>query len=403
MPTVSVLIPSYNHEKFVKECIQSILDQTFQDFEIVITDDGSTDRTVEIIESFDDPRITLFKHSINKGACIATNNCILNSSGKYISMLSSDDAWYPEKLEVQVRYLDKHPEIAAVFGKVEWIDEESNPITDKSFPYMDLFDVENRTRFDWLRFFFEQGNSLCHPCSLIRRDVYDDVGFFNPDYGSLPDFDMWIRICLKYEIEVLDQQLIRFRMISDQSNASGNTLTTHIRNRFEYGQSLNHYLMIKDPDEFLMVFPNAEKFGEITEDTLPYFLARLALESNADFKTVWGIDLLYSMLQDETMAQVLRDRYHFSHLDFIRLTGQHDPLQLSLLLSKAYTPYTLSQWVSLLPIVFMSSMRRIAPSWFKSLVKGMYRAGRSKSTVFGLMKRITPESLKEIFRRMRIY
>ncbi|HSE39385.1 MAG TPA: glycosyltransferase family 2 protein, partial [Acidobacteriota bacterium] len=98
MPTVSVIIPSYNHERFVQECIQSVLNQTFQDFEIIITDDASIDRTVEIIEQFDDPRIKLFKHSINQGVSIAANNCIKHAKGKYIAWLSSDDAWYSEKL-----------------------------------------------------------------------------------------------------------------------------------------------------------------------------------------------------------------------------------------------------------------------------------------------------------------
>src|SRR5436190_19138080 len=143
-PLVSVIIPSYNHEKFVKECIESVLNQTFQDFEIIITDDSSTDRTVEIIKSFKDPRIKLFVHSQNRGACVATNNCIRHSKGRYIAMLSSDDAWYPEKLTIQVRYMEDHPNIAAVFGKVDWIDENGNFITDEDFPFGNTFNAQNR-------------------------------------------------------------------------------------------------------------------------------------------------------------------------------------------------------------------------------------------------------------------
>src|SRR5215207_6745619 len=157
MPSVSVIIPAYNHEKFVAECIQSVLNQTFQDFEIIITDDASTDRTVEIIESFDDSRIKLFKHSKNQGVSIAANNCILHAGGRYIAWLSTDDAWYPEKLEIQVRYLDEHPEIGGAFGKAAWIDESGNLITDNSFPYLDVFNVPNRSRVEWLRYFFLTG------------------------------------------------------------------------------------------------------------------------------------------------------------------------------------------------------------------------------------------------------
>ena len=123
MPLVSVIIPSYNHEKFVRECIQSVLDQTFQDFEIIITDDASTDHTVEIIEQFEDSRIKLFKHSTNQGVSVAVNNCIRHASGRYFAWLSTDDVWYREKLEIQVRYLNEHPNVGVVFGKVDWIDE----------------------------------------------------------------------------------------------------------------------------------------------------------------------------------------------------------------------------------------------------------------------------------------
>jgi glycosyltransferase involved in cell wall biosynthesis len=121
-PTVSVIIPSYNHERYVKECIESVLSQTYQDFEIIITDDGSTDRTVKIIKNFSDPRIKLFVHTKNRGACIAANNCIKHSIGKYIAMHSSDDAWYEEKLEIQIKYLEDHPRIAAVIGLMKTAD-----------------------------------------------------------------------------------------------------------------------------------------------------------------------------------------------------------------------------------------------------------------------------------------
>jgi len=251
-PTVSVIIPSYNHEKFVGECIQSVLDQTYQDFEIIITDDGSSDRTVEIIKNFDDPRIKLYKHSTNKGASIATNNCILNASGKYIATLNSDDAWYPEKLGLQVKFLDENQEIGVVFGKVKWVDEFGELVVVNKFPFMDVFNVKNRNRFEWLNHFFYKGNCLCHPCSLVRRECYTKVGLFNPALANLPDFDFWIRICLNYEIRVLDQKLMRFRLMNNQTSASSVSNSNLIRLRFEFKQVLNHYLNIKQLEVFFV-------------------------------------------------------------------------------------------------------------------------------------------------------
>lgn len=331
MPTVSVIIPSYNHERFIRECIQSALDQTYQDFEIIITDDGSTDHSVKVIKSFNDSRIKLFKFQKNQGACVAANNCILHSKGKYIAMLSSDDVWYSQKLSVQVKYLNEHPEVAAVFGKVEWIDESGNLITDGKFPYRDTFNVTNRTRFEWLRYFFEQGNCLCHPCSLVRRECYSEVGMLNPALAGLPDFDLWIRICLKYEIKVLDQKLIRFRRIAEGINASGDNIKNRIRNRYEHRQILNHYLKIKEPDELLLIFPYAVRYGKVEADLIHYFLGRIAIDSGWDLKMLWGLDVIYNVIQDERLSKILNEKYKFSYLDFINLVSECDIHRISLL------------------------------------------------------------------------
>lgn len=328
-PIVSVVIPSYNHERFVKECIKSVLNQSFQDFEIIITDDGSIDRTVKIIKGFRDPRIKLFVHAENKGACVAANNCIKHAKGRYIAMLSSDDIWRPEKLAVQVKYMDEHPGIAAVFGKVDWIDENNDLITHEAFPYKDVFEVKNRTRHEWLGHFFLFGNCLCHPCSLIRKEAYDEVGLLNPAFANIPDFDLWIRLCLKYDIHILDQRLIYFRRMNEEKNASGDNLANRVRNRFEYKQVLNNYLKIQDPKELLLIFPEAVKYGKVWRDLIPFFLGRIAIDSGVDFMMLWGLENIYTLLGNKITAQKLERQCDFTHLDFIRLAGECDPYKVS--------------------------------------------------------------------------
>jgi glycosyltransferase involved in cell wall biosynthesis len=336
MPTVSVIIPSYNHEKFVAECIQSVLDQTFQDFEIVITDDASTDRTVEIIEGFDDKRIKLFKHSTNRGVSITANNCIRHASGRYIAWLSTDDAWYPEKLKVQVRYLDEHPGLGVVFGKVDWIDEAGELITDQSFPYQNIFNVHNRTRVEWLRQFFLAGNCLSLPCSLVRKECFADVGLFNPAYAKILDLDLWIRICFKYDIEILDQRLLKNRWLGDEKNASGGTLKNRTQVQLEHKHSLDHYLNITDPDEFLSVFPDAINYGKVTSDIIPYFLGRIAIRSGSDYKILWGLDVISALLQDENKVRNLENHCNFAHLDFLKLSNECDPFNLQQLAEREH-------------------------------------------------------------------
>lgn len=328
-PTVSVVIPSYNHENFIQECIQSVLNQTFQDFEIVITDDGSSDNTIAKIQEFSDKRIKLFKFPINSGASIAANNSILNSSGKYIAMLNSDDVWFPDKLAIQVDYLEKNQNIAAVFGKANFINNANRKLTKFSL-YKDVFNVANRTRQEWLRFFFLTGNCLCHPCSLVRRDAYFDVGLLNPAFSGLPDFDLWVRLCLKYDIHVLDQELINFRILNETMNASGDNINNRIRNKFEYKQILNNFLSIKKPEELRLIFPEAIKYGEISSELIPYFLGRIAIQSGIDFKLLWGLEVIYSLLQNKETSHQLKLNSNFTFVDFYKLTLQSDVFKTSI-------------------------------------------------------------------------
>ena len=329
MPTVSVIIPSYNHEKYVGECIQSVLDQSYQDFEIIITDDGSTDRTVEIIANLHDPRIKLFRHSENKGAPASMNNCISHARGKYIAPLGSDDAWYPHKLEMQVEYMHAHPEIAVLFSKVDWMDETGLLIPDEENAYKAVFDVENRTRFEWLRHFFQQGNCLNMPSSLIRSTCFKEIGLLNPLLAALHDFDLWVRICLEHDIMILDEKLVRYRWMSDHSNASGDNLKSRLRSRFEYKQLLNDYLKIKDTDELLLIFPQAAEYGKITPDLIPYFVARLALDRGMDFAGLWGLEVIEQLLKNEKTASKLEKYCDFTYPNFAGLTGEFDAFNLA--------------------------------------------------------------------------
>jgi glycosyltransferase involved in cell wall biosynthesis len=113
---VSVIMTSYNHEQFVAAAIQSVLDQTFHDWELVIRDDGSTDGTSQVIASFDDPRIRYLGSGSNLGASLSANVCIEAARAPYVAILCSDDIFLPEKLARQVEFLDEHPEVAALFS-----------------------------------------------------------------------------------------------------------------------------------------------------------------------------------------------------------------------------------------------------------------------------------------------
>ena len=326
---VSIIMPSYNHEKYIKEAIDSVLSQTFQDFEIVITDDGSVDGTVDEVRKFDDPRIKLFVFDKNQGACAAAAKCIEESSGDYIAMMSSDDIFMPEKLEKQVAFLDANPNIGAVFGYAEFIDEDGGPYSGKSSYFTkNVFAAENRSRHEWLRYFFQGANCLCHPTLLIRRECYDKVGVYDKRLAQLPDLDFWIRLCMAYDIHIMQEPLIKFRLRAGNMNASASRPDTKNRNIFEGPQLLKNYFKLTNRDELLKVFPEAEKYGEsFDEDMVPYLVSRVIIDDDSNerispLRYYFALNVIYEMLGNNEKRNKLLEYYGFDYAEFIKLSGK---------------------------------------------------------------------------------
>lgn len=330
MPRVSVIMPSYNHEKYVAEAVQSVLDQDYDDFELVITDDGSTDGTVDVIKGFSDPRVKLFVFEENRGAGPAARKCLDEARGEYVAVLSSDDAFLPGKLERQVRFLDEHPGVAAAFGYAKIIGEEGEEFEDEDHFYYNIFRQPNRTRHEWLRRFFFKGNCLCHPSALIRRKLYDEIGYYDERYHQLPDFDFWVRTCLRHDIHVLPEELIKFRVRAGEANVSGSRPEVHKRSHYEMSRIFRHYLEIDSPEDLLKVFPEAAEYGEVKKELIPYFVARVAIDhaTTHPLHEMLGLDILFDLLGDGKTAERLEREYGFRHRDFIKLTGEHDVFNL---------------------------------------------------------------------------
>lgn len=301
MPKVTVKIPSYNHGKFIGKAIQSILDQTFQDFEILIVDDCSPDNSVEVIKSFNDPRIKLIVNEKNMGACYGHNLMIDMAQGEYIALLNSDDIWLPNKLEKQVKFLDENHNYGAVFGLIKAIDETGKDLEDKSHLINSVFKQKNKSRYEWLNYFWHHGNCLCHPSILIRKEVYSTVGYYNPVLATLPDFEMWVRVCMRYDIFIIQEPLLKFRVLDGEKNESGVNPRTIISAQFEFKQILNHYLNLTD-DEF------AKIFNKPVEQSVVFSLAKMGVNNpTGRFMQLWGLDVLYEQLLLNKDIMPIRD------------------------------------------------------------------------------------------------
>lgn len=331
-PKVSVLLTSYNHAKYLRESIESVLYQTYKDFELIIWDDASTDDSWNIISSYTDERIRGFRNETNQFIEYIRKAISEMAEGEYIAIHHSDDVWEAKKLEKQVAFLDAHPEIGAVFSNALIIGENSELLEDKSHPYYSVFDQPNRNRHEWLNFFFYHGNALCHPSVLIRKECYSECGLYRYGLAQLPDFDMWVRLCFKYDIHILPEKLVRFRVRANEANASANIPDARIRQQFELFQIYNNYRNINSAEEMIKIFPNAEKYLAGQDGDLGFALGMVFLEASKFKPTnLFGLELLFEALNDPERAKKITELYGFTSKDFINLTANNDIFAVDLL------------------------------------------------------------------------
>lgn len=343
MPKVSILLTSYNHAPFLAEAIDSVLAQTFKDYELIIWDDNSTDDSWQIIQSYTDARIKAYRNPVNRGPVYGVNKTIFEvATGEFFAMHHSDDVWVANKLEKQLACFDQHPEIAAVFTHVQAIAEEGFDLDDEDHLICKVFDQPNRTRHQWLRHFLLHGNALCHPSVLIRRNAYSECGPYSEALWQLPDFDMWVRLLLRHDIYVLPEKLTKFRVLNSEANTSGNRPENRMQWAFEFPQVLNHYRSIQSLEELLKVLPEAALFERGSETMVSYALAQTILKlTEIPTAHLFALNLLYEQLNSPVNQIHLRRLYDFGPLELARLTRKYDPYSQGECLERTLTEQSL--------------------------------------------------------------
>jgi len=210
MPKVSVIIPVYNAETFLSETIESVITQTYADWEIVAVDDGSTDRSGEILRKYEQ-RLPQKFHVIvqqNSGTSAARNTAIKASKGEYIAFLDHDDLWLPEKLEKQVELLDSNKKRGMVYSDNYVIDSNGNLKKKSLLPYRTFRGCVFNELF--------HRNFIALLTVVIRKEVLNKVGMFNPKYKIAEEYDLFLRIAEHYLIDFVEQPLAKYR-VHDES------------------------------------------------------------------------------------------------------------------------------------------------------------------------------------------
>ena len=227
LPKVSICIISYNHAAFLPTTIESALAQSYEDFEIVLVDDGSSDGSLAIAESYaaKHPNFRVFTHPnhINKGISATINLTIEKSSGEYISILGSDDAFFDYTITEQAKFLDNNSEAGMVCGISQFIDADGNRLPQ-------TFGEDIWSKPDFLNTMF-WGNRVSAPTVMMRRRCYEEVGLYDETL-AYSDWEMWLRLLLlsEWKVGFIDKPLALYRVHDENVSLNKSLIVNYKRN-----------------------------------------------------------------------------------------------------------------------------------------------------------------------------
>ena len=320
---VSVIIPAYNHQNFIKQCIESVINQTYRNLEIIIQDDCSTDNTLKEIKKIKDKRVKVVSSKKNQGIVDTLNDLTKLCHGDYVAVIGSDDIWYPNKIERQVNILKNNPNLGCVFTEADIIDEKG-VLYDDEFSNA-LFLNNNMTWGQRIKLFFERGNYLCHSSSLIPINVIKEIGEYNKTYRQLHDYDYWTRIILKYDIYIINEKLVGYRRLQN-NNVSISCVSNKnmIRTfnelyfiQFNMIKNLNDYLFI---DAFNCLFKN--KNSKTKEEIIcEKFFLLLKLGYGGAINKQYALSFMFEHEDKNKIFDVLNKKFSYTLNDFYEETG----------------------------------------------------------------------------------
>jgi glycosyltransferase involved in cell wall biosynthesis len=227
-PKVSVCMPVYNGSDYIAEAIESVLEQTYKDFSLIVCDNCSTDNTEEIARNFRDSRITYVRNPRNLGPVANANRCLELAEGEYVCIFHHDDVMLQDNLERKVRLLDEHPKAGFVHSNIILIDPLGNVIAQQIWNEDSRKDYMEDGLAVFYRFVksFHLSSNIFIGSVLARRSCYERVGGFNPDLPHCNDGEMWMRMLLFYNIACIGKPLVKYRVHATSASSSWGDYTS---------------------------------------------------------------------------------------------------------------------------------------------------------------------------------
>ena len=328
-PLVSVIMPCFNHEKYVAEAIESVLNQTYDNIEFIALDNGSTDGSYEVMKRYEDRLAKLLhfeKNDLGKAREALQRNC----TGEYIAFMTSDDVWLPEKLEKQMRIFREKKDVKACFTWANLIDDDSRIISSGG---NNIFCERNRSREEWIERLFLYGNCLAYPSTVVERECYcQGLPKLKP-FFQLSDKYLWLLYLLEHNIYLLEEPLVNYRWHTAGANRNSSAPTEAVSVRTNSERAMvAEYIMEQMPNKlFLRTFgkymqnPDAVTHEEILCEK--FFLLMAMAQVNPCLEQA-VIDFYYRNSNyvpgvGYRLIIALQEKYNFSHLNFQEYCGSH--------------------------------------------------------------------------------
>ena len=198
-------MPVYNGANFLPQTLNSVLEQTFNNWELIIINDASTDNSPLIINDFkrDDKRISLLENNRRLGVAASLNKALQTAKGKFIARIDADDTWDKTKLEKQLAYLEKYPDIDLLATQFVFLDEIKKKRIHKS---------QHNSEYEVNANSLVKKNFICHSSILVKAEVINELGGYNEKYKNSEDYDLWLRLLTRYNATILNEPLVKYRI-----------------------------------------------------------------------------------------------------------------------------------------------------------------------------------------------
>ena len=313
-PLISICAPCFNHQKYIPYFMETLLKQEFQNWELIITDDCSTDDSWSVLQQYTyDSRIKIFKNDTNRHLCQTMNNSFLHAKGKYICIMYTDDAFVEGKLKHDFEFLEKNTDISVLYNDLIAIGENNEILQEKwSLP-------KDFSKWNLLRKLFLVGNCLFIPGMFLRKSCLDEIGMHNPFLCLTQDYEFHIRMLLNFEIAKSESPFVYYRRRDNEQNLSANTLENINFIFNEMGLMLPKCLN-SIPNEVVLknVFPELNEQHPFFFQDRDFYIGKIMLNSkNQAIKNV-GLQILYSFCLNH--IEYLEKTYNFLPKDFMSYT-----------------------------------------------------------------------------------